>query len=179
MNKELYKWIIPCGQDRRLDVKTKGEIAFRYKVAGMEVEKINTPPTIETVKDYVNEFLDHIGMKPTCHIYPIVHKRRKISYCAVQKEYGTKDIKDLVWIKFTNKKYVGAVCVSNDVNFLYNNTSGRIVKYLNQEWNKEFVLLAPLCDIPDGMDRRSIESGVGNYLIAKNVPILDFYSHNL
>lgn len=31
---------------------------------------------------------------------------------------------------------------------------------------------------PEGLQRGDIERGVGNYLISKNVPILDFYSHN-
>lgn len=39
-----------------------------------------------------------------------------------------------------------------------------------------YVLIFPLVNIPDGLDRSDIESGIGNYLISKNVPILDFYS---
>lgn len=90
--------------------------------------------------------------------------------------------------------YLGVVATSNDVNFnipssekdysikkygkwLFN-TSGIIIHHLNKRWNENFVLVFPLVDIPEGLQRGDIERGVGNYLISKNVPILDFYSHN-
>ena len=60
-------------------------------------------------------------------------------------------------------------------------TAGRINKSLGLEWDDSEVLIFPL-NIPSKiqgvLNRSDIESGIGNYLISKGVPILDFYSHN-
>ena len=175
---DLYKFVIPCGNDKSLDGEPKGKKPFRYYVA--EEEKKGMVKLPSEVIRYVNEYLALIGMKPTCFKYEITkNQKRKIPYCEIKEKYKTKDKKDLVWIKFTKRGYVGAVCASNDVNFRYDNTSGRIIAHVKQKWNESFVLLVPLSDIPLGLDRRTIESGIGNYLISKGVPILDYYSHNL
>lgn len=58
-------------------------------------------------------------------------------------------------------------------------SSGRINTYLEQEWDEEIVLVFPLIGIEQtSFNRSDIESGVGNYLIANGIPILDYYSHN-
>lgn len=44
-------------------------------------------------------------------------------------------------------------------------------------WDESFVLAYPLPNIPCGLDREKIETGIGNYLIDNSVPILDYYSH--
>jgi hypothetical protein len=63
------------------------------------------------------------------------------------------------------------------------NTSGIIVHSVNQEWNENYVLVFPLIGLCDGDEgkkqRHEIEIGIGNYLIFKGVPILDYYSHRL
>lgn len=60
-----------------------------------------------------------------------------------------------------------------------NTTAGLINQYLNLEWDDSEVLIFSLNDIRDReLNRSDIESGIGNYLISKGVPILDFYSHN-
>lgn len=107
-------------------------------------------------------------------------------------------------MKFTTNKYLGGVAKSNDINFdiplnvsdydkkewRYNsylkrqelvwkhNSSGILAHQLGQEWDTSFVLVFPLSNIPDGYDRGDIETAIGNYLINKGVPIIDFYSHN-
>ena len=60
-------------------------------------------------------------------------------------------------------------------------SAGIINNKLNLEWNEEIVLIITLDSYPEGLEylnRSDIESGIGNYLISKNVPILDYYSHN-
>lgn len=119
---------------------------------------------------------------------------------------GITNIKDIIWMKFTKKSdHLGVVACSNDINFdippnkaCYDepcrvvnekikrwkyNTSGIIVHSVDQEWNKNYVLVFPLIGLCDGDEgkkqRHEIETGIGNYLIFKGVPILDYYSHRL
>jgi len=90
-------------------------------------------------------------------------------------------------MKFTEDGFLGVVATSNDINFdiplsqkEYNknhNTSGIIIHYLNKKWNESFVLVFPLKKIPEKLKRGDVERGIGNYLIKKGVPILDFFSH--
>lgn len=58
------------------------------------------------------------------------------------------------------------------------NKSGIIVHHVNKSWEEAFVLVFPLKNIKNDLTRSDIERGIGNYLIVKGVPILDFYSHN-
>lgn len=63
-----------------------------------------------------------------------------------------------------------------------NTSAGKINTFLGgeNEWDEKHVLIFPLNGIEklEEFNRSDIESGIGNYLIAKNVPILDYYSHN-
>lgn len=105
--------------------------------------------------------------------------------------------------KFTKDGYVGVVATSDDINFdvpnsssdydkkhkVYNtylkkwedkwvyNSSGIIIHKLGKQWDESFVLIFPLKNIPQGYGRGDVERAVGNLLIEKGVPILDFYSH--
>lgn len=49
---------------------------------------------------------------------------------------------------------------------------------LGESWDESYVFIFPLYNIPEELNRSDIESGIGNYLIANNIPIIDFYSHN-
>ena len=84
--------------------------------------------------------------------------------------------------KDTKENYISVIGTGCDITFSQwakeNTTAGRINQYLNKEWDDSFVLIFPLKQIPDKLNRSDIESGIGNYLIHKGVPILDFYSHN-
>lgn len=148
---------------------------------------------IERIITYTNEFLKILGMIPTANpIVDLVHGT--IDYEQIKNTSGIDDERDIVWMKFTKDNYLGVVATSNDVNFTiprskdqYNikkngkwvcNTSGIIIHHLGKTWNEDFVLIFPLVNIPRELQRGDIERGIGNYLISKKVPILDFYSHN-
>lgn len=120
---------------------------------------------------------------------------KNICYERIPEYKELKDKKDIVWMKFTKQKYLVVVAISKDINFdipesseVYDvkkgkdrwryNTSGIIIHHLNMEWDESFVLFFPLINIPSGKTRKDIEMAIGNYLIDKGVPILDFYSHN-
>lgn len=97
-------------------------------------------------------------------------------------------------MKFTTDQYLGVVATSNDVNVNMPNsseeynlkkpnnkwfykTSGIIIHSLGKKWNKDYVLIFPLKNLPKDLSRHDVEKYVGDYLIEKDVPILDYYSH--
>jgi hypothetical protein len=124
---------------------------------------------------------------------PIEINSIDIDYSKIQRDYNLADKRDIIWMKFTKDGCLGVVATSNDINFnkpeskkdykkIRNkrweyNTSGILVHNLCKSWDKTFVLIFPLIDIPKGYRRGDIERVVGNYLIDKGVPIIDFYSH--
>lgn len=180
-NEEYLKWIMPSIKNRSLVLSN-----FRYK-------KAEDQATMETVKptdiiNFVNEFLRKVGMKTTedLSFSPRIELQRngirQIKYAEIRKKNQLDDIRDIVWIKFTKDNYISVIGTGCDISFSEwaknNTTAGHINRHLNKEWDDSFVLIFPLKEIPENLNRSDIESGIGNYLIHKGVPILDFYSHN-
>lgn len=86
---------------------------------------------------------------------------------------------DIVWLKFLDSGHLGVVADSFDVNYSYNTSSGKLVKTVNRKWNENIVVIVPITlEIKKIKNRKEIETGLGNYLEARNVPIIDFYSHS-
>lgn len=164
---------------------------FRFNKAKEEAKKAVVP--IEQIISHVNEFLDEIGVMP---VDSPKMDPNEIDYARLKCDYQLEDERDLIWMKVTADGFLGVVAQSNDINFDipqnaedYNkrgkggrsweyNTSGIIVHKLGKEWNRNFVLVFPLKINDKKYNRHEIETAVGNYLIDKNVPILDYYSHN-
>ena len=77
---------------------------------------------------------------------------------------------------------ISVIGTSEDIFFTKNtkdkSSSGKINEKLKLEWVEDYVYIFPLLNIPEGLYRSDIESGIGNYLIDKGFPILDYYSHN-
>lgn len=171
----------------------------RFKKAKKQAEL--NPLPIDKVIEYINDFLNDIGVEKVSS--PKV-AATSIDYDSIKTTNNLNDVRDIVWLKFTKDGYIGVVAVSNDINFdiprseedynkkikVFNNwskqyedrwkynTSGIIVHHLGKCWDESFVLLFPLKNIPGNLSRSDVERGIGNYLIDKGVPILDFYSHN-
>lgn len=180
-NEEYLKWIMPSIKNRSLLVSD-----FRYKKAEEQARMKTVEPT--DIIDFVNEFLCKVGMKTTEDLgfLPKIELSRKgirqVSYAEIKKNSGINDKRDIVWIKFTTDNYISVIGTGCDISFSEwarnNTTAGLINQHLNKEWDGSFVLIFPLKEIPDNLNRSDIESGIGNYLIHKGAPILDFYSHN-
>lgn len=138
----------------------------------------------------------------TTNKYPIFpinkceQNRINIDYKKIQEEFDLADVRDIVWMKFTSSGALGVVASSNDVNFQkpssikeYDkteqngrwkyNTSGIIIDCLGETWDESFVLIFPIKSIPKGMTRHGVEKRIGNYLIDKGIPILDYFSHRI
>lgn len=190
---EIYKGTPLFGREKSVHYNKKNP---RTEKAGEQATL--KPVSVEVICSHVNDLLKSIGMKIIES--PIVKQPCEIDYEKIHAEYGTTGKTDIVWMKFTKDQYLGVVASGNDVNFdmpsselQYNEeewnskrygyiwkytTSGILIHQLGKEWDTSFVLVFPLVDIPSGKNRFDIERAIGNYLIAKGVPILDFYSHN-
>lgn len=161
-----------------------------------------SPVDVNVVTTYANDFFRSIGMNTVEE--PIIYNPLQINYEKIKRDYILHELGDIVWMKFTKDGYLGVVATSNDINFdIPNNTadydkkewkynfflkqkelvwkhtsSGILVHQLDKVWDSYFVLVFPLSNIPNGYKRGDIERAIGNYLIDKDVPIIDFYSHN-
>ena len=146
---------------------------------------------LDKIEQYCIEIQKLLGFSNPKAMYVEV---KDIDYEEIKKKFFLDDIRDILWIKFTTDNYIGVVAASNDINFdrpktvqdytkkngrkWIHNTSGIILHHLNKFWNEKTVLIIPLSGIPKGLKRGDVERALGNYLISKKVPILDFYSHN-
>ncbi len=172
---------------------------YRLDCARKQVQSPAVP--VEKIVDYVKEFLGSIGI--IISKSPVM-KPSEIDYERIKADNNLADERDIVWMKFTKDGYLGVVATSNDVNFdipvskhdydskerVYNsykrkyeevwkhNSSGILVHQLQKEWDTSFVLIFPLQYSERKYERGDIERAVGNFLISKAVPIIDFYSHN-
>lgn len=100
-------------------------------------------------------------------------------YDIIKTEFDLSYPNDIIWLTFTTDGYLGVVATSFDINFSYESTAGRLVNSVEKVWDETFVLIFPLTkDILNGRKKTDIETAIGNYLIEKGVPIIDFYSHN-
>lgn len=188
MNADFVKHIDntkkPCGKNSSVHY----ERDLRYKKA-LEQQALQTVD-VHTIIGYINEFLVGIGMNPSNN--PIQNPTN-INYRSMKKEHNLADKRDIIWMKWTTDGFLGVVACSSDVNFdipsdtsyyhikakgkWLHKTSGILVHMLKKTWDESFVLIFPLCHMPSNYKRGDIERGVGNYLIDKKVPIIDYYSH--
>lgn len=169
------------------------EKAFRMEEARKQAALTPVPP--EQIAKYANEFLSALGMpevETPRFTFPPGLTDDELDRYLEENLYGPisgsgGNCKDLVWMKFTDQGFLGVVAASSDINFFIpkdgetdvsnRNTAGIIVYTLKQSWDRSFVLAFPLKSIPEDLKCSDIETGIGNYLIDKNVPILDYYSH--
>ena len=100
-------------------------------------------------------------------------------YNVIRDRFRLKHPEDIVWLKFTTKGHLGVVAKSFDINYDYTYSSGILVKQVNEKWDTSFVLIFPLTsEVLGNYTNGDIELAIGNYLISKKVPIIDYYSHN-
>lgn len=188
-NKEYLKWIMPSIKNRSVKSNCLDE-GFNFRIEkAREQYQIGVQKGIPENKEnhkkeiinYVNEFLSSImGMIKIDdpYVYPKKSQKRRIDYAKIYPE----NKQDIVWIKFTTDGIISVIGTGCDIYFTdetqKSTSSGCINQKLGLEWDEDVVLIFPLKNIPKGLNRSDIESGIGNYLISKGVPILDFYSHN-
>lgn len=185
-DQEAY-WITKTGERRCRSVHFGSQV--RFKKARKEAHKL--PVEKAEVADCVNKLLHELGVPEVEN--PEMNPA-EIDYQKIKAAYHLQDERDLIWIKLTEDGFVGVVAQGADINFnfppdaeAYNdkdksqrwkyNTSGIIVHSLGKCWDTSAVLVFPLRLDAVSYDRHQIETAVGNYLIDRGVPILDYYSH--
>lgn len=172
---DSLKWIIPSKEHSSIS-----ENCIRY-IKAKEQYDMKTVDD-KTIINLVNQYLSLLNIPSVNNpkVIPITtREHRRFDYAGFKRDYNLADKRDIVWLKFTKKKHhIGVIGSSCDINFNLDNTSGKIITHLKESWDESYVFIFPLCNIPDGLNRSDIESGIGNYLISNNIPILDFYSHN-
>lgn len=100
-------------------------------------------------------------------------------YDKIKEKFDLRYPSDIIWMKFTDEGHLGVVAKSFDINFGDSNSSGKLLKEVGEKWDDSFVFIFPLTkDILSVYKKDDIERAIGNYLISKGVPIIDFYSHN-
>lgn len=188
MKSELIKFIMPSIQHR--SIKSKNDFRVRMAVVQQRIytkqKEANKAAGKEDIVKYISEFTRALGIKLPENFNNVYKLKktplRRIDYAKIKKETGIKDRNDIVWIKLNISGCISVVGTGCDIYFTEKTkketSSGKINYYLNEKWNENEVLIFPLADMPDGLNRSDIESGIGNYLISKGVPILDYYSHN-
>lgn len=151
---------------------------YRKNKAAEEAEKENV--SIAEICELINLFLSKIykdGIK--CNLINGPDILKTIDYEHIRRSYNLNDQSDIVWMKFTTDGYLGVVASSKDINFNYNNSSGKLIKSVNKRWDESKVVIVPLPKIESPQERLLIERMIGNYLSDNDVPIIDFCSHNL
>lgn len=172
----------------------------RYKKA--EEQFAMKTKTQQEIFNYTKECLENLGLDTTRIVEVGDVKKRppynKSFYQELKTEFSLDDERDIIWMKFAaNTGHLGVVATSNDINFMvpddmcdYDkkteagkwvfNFSGILIKYLGESWNEDYVFVFPLANMSKlSYTRHMIEKEVGDYLINKGVPILDFYSHRI
>ena len=103
-------------------------------------------------------------------------------YNTIKEQFELNAPQDIIWLKFTEDGYLGVVADSFDINFRYDNSSGKLIRVNDpaKKWDDSFVVIFPLTkDLLNVKFRKQIETAIGNYLIEeKGVPIIDYFSHN-
>lgn len=100
-------------------------------------------------------------------------------YDTIKDKFLLENPYDIVWMKFTNKGHLGVVAKSFDINFDDDLSSGVLVNQVGEKWDDSFIFIFPLTtEILRKYTSGDIELAIGNYLISKGVPIIDYYSHN-
>ena len=189
---EEIKQYFRCDPDTPYGRESSVHFSSTYRLDKAKDQASLPPVDIKEIIDFVNDLLKAVGIPPVES--PRIDHPQKIDYQEIQKAHALADKDDIVWLKFTEDGYLGVVAASADINFdlpldeseyhiqekdgWLHNTPGILAHQLGKKWDASFVLLFPLANIPSGYKHGDIERAIGNYLIDKKVPILDFYSHN-
>lgn len=150
---------------------------YRKNKAIEEVRKEKV--SVFEIVNLINSFLNDIEVKSNSILIDGLDILMTVDYEHIKRQYKLDSQSDIVWMKFTIDGYLVVVASSNDINFNYDNTSGKIITSVGKIWDENRIIIVPLPNIKGRNERVMIEKMIGNYLSDKNVPIIDLYSHNL
>lgn len=129
-----------------------------------------------------------MGLKWEAPIYDC-KKQRYVEwdskYNVIKNKFKLNRPSDIVWIKFTTMGHVGVVAKGCTINFDSKRSDGQpisstvLVEEAGEVWQNHFAMIFPMTsEILGTRLVGELALGIGNYLIDKKVPIIDYYSHN-
>lgn len=109
-------------------------------------------------------------------------------YDVIKEKFDLERVSDILWFKFTDKGHLAVVAKSCDINWNEKLPCGVLVNEIEEKLDDSFVLIFPLTqemirtkEEPNSFYRKysseKLECAVGNYLISKGVPVIDYFSH--
>lgn len=119
----------------------------------------------------------------------------KIDYEQISKKYGTNGEGHIIWVQFASSGHVAVVGAGKDIGFPKNENKGTwsiLSKISSVEWDRSEVIIIPVRELDKdsyGLKnihkhgnnilkcRNGVEHCIGEYLIKKDVPILNYYQH--
>ena len=150
-----------------------------YRINKAKEEAQKNTVEISVICKLINDFLKELNIVSECILIDNSDVLKTVNYERIKRLYGLTNQSDIVWLRFTSDGFLGTVGSSNDINFDYSHSSGRIIKGIGKEWNKYRIIIIPIPSITKREERLLIEGMIGNYLLDNNIPILDRYSHCL
>lgn len=109
-------------------------------------------------------------------------------YDVIKEKFDLERVSDILWFKFTDKGHLAVVAKSCDINWNEKLPCGVLVNEIKEKLDDSFVFIFPLTqemirtkEEPNSFYRKysseELECAVGNYLISKGVPVIDYFSH--
>ena len=109
-------------------------------------------------------------------------------YDVIKEKFDLERVSDVLWLKFTDKGHLAVVAKSCDINWDSEQSCGLLVQEIGESFDTSFAFVFPLTRQmirtkaePNSFYRKysseELECAVGNYLISKGVPIIDYFSH--
>ena len=160
---------------------------FEEKNARLEIIKLD---------DAEHVIMDNgIIIRDNNWFYPPHWNTKKQTYDVYDKKYDDikykfdlERVSDVLWFKFTDKGHLAVVAGSCDINWDNSKSCGILVDEVGEVFDTSFLFVFPLTQQmlrsksePSSFYRKytvaELELAVGNYLIDKGVPIIDYYSH--
>ena len=116
---------------------------------------------------------------------------KNIDYKKIMDTYKTNGEGHIVWVQFVNSGHVAVVGAGKDIGFPKNEIKGTwsiLSKLSDVEWDTKNLIIVPVKGLDNKSNglknvknilkcRNGVEHCIGEYLIEKKVPILNYYSH--
>lgn len=157
-----------------------------FTVKNVKIDTINLEGVEHIIIDNGIIIRDNCWIPP--HWNGKTYDKYDEKYNTIQDKFDLERVSDILWFKFTNKGHLAAVASSCDINWDTNLSCGILVNSVGEAFDTSFVFVFPLTKQmirtktePNSFFRKysstELELAVGNYLIDKGVPIIDYYSH--
>lgn len=128
---------------------------YRINKAAQEAKKERV--SISEILSLINLFLKNIKIESKCIVIDGLDILMTVNYEHIRRQYKLNNQSDIVWLRFTTDGYLGVVASSNDINFDYQTNSGKIIRSVNKEWDKNKIIIIPLPKITGRRDRILVE----------------------